>query len=239
MLGYAPATLDELMAFTAYDDFSLNNHQEWYAYEAGGPVLPVQIDNTRLDSAKKRLKYAADKAGLKLTDTKSAVVFEDRFNTLLSEWDSKARASWNFVAGHLRSIWDSFGHHNPYVVVDRQGGRKDYFDMLIETFPEAILGIVTEKPAYTRYRIQGGQKSMDITLQINSEQFHLPVAQASMTAKYVRELFMMRFQEYWRVHAPEVKPTFGYFGDGKRFLKEIEHLISELGIDRDLLIRKR
>jgi hypothetical protein len=58
-----------------------------------------------------------------------------------------------------------------------------------------------------------------------------------MTAKYVRELLMMRFQRYWREMAPQVRPTFGYFGDGRRFLDEIEPILERLQIDRATLIR--
>jgi hypothetical protein len=65
------------------------------------------------------------------------------------------------------------------------------------------------------------------------------VALASMTAKYVRELLMDRFNRFWQHHAPDLKPTAGYVQDGRRFLAEIDPLIQSLGIDRRQLIRQR
>jgi hypothetical protein len=63
------------------------------------------------------------------------------------------------------------------------------------------------------------------------------VALASMTAKYVRELLMMRLNRYFRSHMPELKPTAGYVEDGRRYIGDIEPLIARLGVDRRSLIR--
>lgn len=78
---------------------------------------------------------------------------------------------------------------------------------------------------------------MRVTVQVASERRHLPTALASMTAKYVRELLLMRFQDYWRQHAPDVRPTYGYYGDGRRFLREIEPLFPLLKLERGVLVR--
>ncbi len=72
-----------------------------------------------------------------------------------------------------------------------------------------------------------------------AEDHSLPVALASMHAKYVRELFMMLFSRYWRAKAPEVKPTAGYGSDANRFLEEVSPAVDELGIPREMLVRQR
>jgi hypothetical protein len=80
---------------------------------------------------------------------------------------------------------------------------------------------------------------MELHFRVAGEQAHFPTALSSMIAKYIRELLMTRFQDYWRLHAPGVKPTRGYVTDGRRFLVQIEPLIKEMGIDRKTLIRDR
>ena len=65
------------------------------------------------------------------------------------------------------------------------------------------------------------------------------VALASIVSKYLRELFMHEFNEYWKTHLPDLAPTAGYPGDATRFLGEIEHLFAKLNLERDRIWRKR
>jgi hypothetical protein len=67
----------------------------------------------------------------------------------------------------------------------------------------------------------------------------MSVALASMLSKYLRETLMRRFNAFWRRYLPEVAPTAGYYGDGQRFLQDIELKRRELGITDELLIRSR
>jgi len=65
----------------------------------------------------------------------------------------------------------------------------------------------------------------------------MPVALASMVAKFTRELHMMRFNRYFASLVPDIKPTAGYVQDGRRFLKEIEPILAQNGLNRDVLVR--
>ena len=67
----------------------------------------------------------------------------------------------------------------------------------------------------------------------------LPVAVASMLSKYLREALMRRFNAFWQTHLPEVSPTAGYYGDGARFLQDIDSKRRELGIADAELVRSR
>ena len=67
----------------------------------------------------------------------------------------------------------------------------------------------------------------------------LPVALASMTAKYHRELAMRAFNHFWCERVPDLKPTAGYPLDAKRFKKAISPLQIKLGIADDCLWRWR
>ncbi len=60
-----------------------------------------------------------------------------------------------------------------------------------------------------------------------------------MLSKYLREALMRRFNAYWNRHLPDVQPTAGYYGDGVRFLHDIDAKRRELGVTDEDLIRSR
>lgn len=235
--GCNPECLDELLRQLAFDDESMIAVQPWYAGAGGTASLPVAVQCSDLLATSQRLAEATTRLRIRLADVNAAVVFEDRFNRLVAAGGSKAVCAWEFVSGHLRSIWNQFRRHQIFVAVDRQGGRKYYANLLRATFPEVTLEVLEEADRTSRYRIASGDGSMHIIVQVKGDMLHLPVAFASMTAKYVRELLMMRFQAFWKTHAPGVKPTCGYVNDGRRFLRQIEPFMDKLSIDPQALVR--
>ena len=66
-----------------------------------------------------------------------------------------------------------------------------------------------------------------------------PVALSSMTAKYLRELLMEEFNDYWQQHHPDLKPTKGYPVDAARFRDAISTSAAELGIQAENYWRNR
>ena len=89
----------------------------------------------------------------------------------------------------------------------------------------------------SRYRLRFGDSLATITFASKSDEHHFPVAIASMIAKYTRELHMIRLNRYFAGMMPKLKPTAGYVTDGRRFLKEIEPLLTNNGINRGDLVR--
>ena len=67
----------------------------------------------------------------------------------------------------------------------------------------------------------------------------LPTALASMTAKYLRELSMRAFNEFWCAHVPDLRPTAGYPSDSRRFRQAIADKQRELRIDDHAIWRNR
>jgi hypothetical protein len=60
-----------------------------------------------------------------------------------------------------------------------------------------------------------------------------------MASKYLRELAMRPFNEFWCRHVPELKPTAGYSTDSRRFKADISAAQSSLGIADRVLWRVR
>lgn len=235
--GIDPKNLGELLEQLGFDQLSFQIQQEWYQTANQEPSVPSFLSLPQLEKQKKRLHRAMLQNSIHLADIRAAVVFEDRFNQMVQIKGSKAGCAWAFVSGHLESIWSRYSEHHPLVVVDRQGGRKRYQELLEPIFDPAKVSTLYEDPLKSFYRITKGMRQMHILVQVKSENQHFPVALASMVAKYLRELLMVRFQSFWSAHAPKTKPTSGYFGDGRRFLKEIQPLIDQLNINPENLIR--
>jgi hypothetical protein len=235
--GAKPGTIEELLSMLAYDDLSRGSDRPWYDGADGSPLLPVDADSADLSRCGARLARFRERRNVRLEDMKVAVVFEDRFNRLVRQTGSKAGCLWEFVAGHLRAIWDEFAASRPFVAVDRLGGRTDYRGLLATSLPWADVVALETGAARSVYRLSDGELGMDVLFSVKGEKDHLPVALASMLSKYVRELFMLRFRSFWNSTAPDIKPTYGYQPDGSRFMDEIAPLADRMGIERDTFVR--
>lgn len=239
LAGHDPSTLEAMLSHVGLDDHSRVSQLLWYHDEAGGPLLPMHHTADQLAVTRGPLRRCADRAKVTVKELQSAVVYEDRFNKIIEATRSKGACAWQFVSQHLWEIWQRYGEHHPFVAVDRQGGRKVYHPHLQLIFEGAELRLLDESDDCSMYLIRKGDRAMTVSFETESEKRHLPTALASMTAKYLRETLMTRFNRFWRSHVPDVKPTAGYVQDGRRFLQEINDQIDRLGIDRKTLIRSR
>jgi len=82
-------------------------------------------------------------------------------------------------------------------------------------------------------------RTIRVAFLLGGESRSLPIALASMLAKYVRELHMALFNEFWAENVPGLKPTAGYPNDARRFLADIADARARLGIPDEILIRRR
>ncbi len=241
--GCSGLTISDLGQWLAgIGTFGLDEYQSlpWYALTSDSPwqSLPASADAGKLAIDRATLRQAMQKAGIELADLAVAPVLENRFNNMAQATRSKASVSFTFVAQHLASIFERYGQHDPITVVDRQGGRAHYRELLQFTFPHAKLSILDENENTSSYRIvePGGpgkpDRKMTVLFQVESEAQHLPAAMASVLAKYTRELLMARFQAYFSTRHPDIKPTAGYGSDAKRFWLQIQPNLAALNIQQ-------
>ncbi|MFG0331447.1 MAG: hypothetical protein ACF8PN_16280 [Phycisphaerales bacterium] len=210
----------------------------WYC----GPdcQAPVATSVDELSVAANALRRALERNGVSQVDLTCRLLTEPEFNERVERYGSKAAANFALVGRHLRSIMAEFGDDHPRVVVDRQGGRSQYVEPLAWVFPDAEIRILGESPSMSCYEVrQADGRRMNVIFKEDGDADHFPVALASMIAKYVRELLMLRFNRFFRQLNPELKPTAGYYGDGARFLRDIEPLLREHRLDRRRLVRRR
>lgn len=211
----------------------------WYAPCSDRPwdPLPSACTGDQITIVASMLRTAARVAAVRSLQPRAAVVFEDQFNQMVTTMRSKAAMSFTFVARHLAHLWNEHGLSHPLVVVDRQSGRRNYRELLAMMFEAVEIQVLEENPRRSAYFLRHGERAMTVRFEVEAEMAHMPVALASMTAKYTRELLMARFQAWFKQRAPHIRPTAGYATDARRFREEIEPVLGELAIDTKRLVR--
>lgn len=211
----------------------------WYAEDQERPwqSLPSASTSDEITLAGGMLSRACQDQGVCFGGFSAQVIYEDQFNQRVALTRSKASVSFTAVAHHLLSIMDQYGQHHPHVAVDRQSGRSRYRDLLAQVFEGASIDILGETSKDSAYRITQGDRSLSVSFMVEAEQRHMPVALASMTAKYTRELLMHRFNAYFADVAPGIAPTAGYGTDANRWRDEIIPQLIGSGISHERLRR--
>lgn len=252
-LGDRPATTNELFSRLG----AVLDAHPCYATSDQSPdtVLPCATPSGELGIAANLLNRTMVRANVDLLDLSCIAIGESRFNHIIRETGNKTSTTGFAIQAHMRKVWEKWGtlsdsanpdSHRVTIVCDRQGGRADYAPFLQHALRADAASVETLEQTDTRssYRLTaetpGGIKRLGISFMVEGEQHHLPIALASMTAKYVRELSMNRFNAYWaqqhsQSNQTELKPTAGYALDARRWLTDIASTMSKS--DREALTR--
>ena len=198
-------------------------------YPNGGFPLPVESNDVNLVDS---WRQACERLGVRLVAIRADVVEPLRFNRLVRHFDNKAQATSRLAMNLLKSVWHPNGD-DALIVADKHGGRNRYDALLSETFQVPVESIA-EGAEQSIYRVGRGE----LRFQPRAES-HGPVALASMTAKYLRELAMHQFNDFWKARVPELKPTQGYPVDAKRFRDDIATEKRRLQIADEAIWRER
>src|SRR5262249_43780247 len=133
----------------------------------------------------------------------------------------------------LALLADALAHcrgQRALVVCDKHGGRNFYGRLLQQQFPDVLVEVHGEGGAESIYRFGQPDERVEIRFRAGGESF-LPAALASMTSKYLRELSMRAFNDFWCTRVEDLAPTAGYPKDSRRFRAEIQQVQRDLGID--------
>lgn len=219
--------------------------------------LPIDTTRGEIDRLSERFNAACGLAGVRLAVLRVRLVYPSEFNTLTNRLGTKGAALSHVSIGLLRETIDEIdvitrdsphlrgrlvgvrgGLARTHITCDKHGGRNRYAAILQHHFPNEWIDTLAESGPASRYGWGPSESRVEICFRVGGEA-ELPVALASMTAKYHRELAMKAFNAFWCERIAELRPTAGYPTDAKRFKSAIMPLQSELGIDDDLLWRWR
>lgn len=209
----------------------------WYAGE--DVPLPMSAGATDIRLAGNAVATAMRDAGVSVLGLRSRVVFARQFNALLDKTRNKANTTSGVTNELIARAWGLSTRGPVMIFVDRQGGRMRYLPGLQRMFPDAAFKVLEETEVSSRYQMHEGDRQAEIHFSVGAEKLHFPVALASMLSKYLREVLMSRFNAFWAGHVASLKPTAGYYTDGRRFFDEIAPVMESLAIDRERVYRNR
>ena len=175
--------------------------------------------------------------GVELLAVACRWVFPEAFNAGLDRGLNKS----DLLSQTSLGLAADLRRHDPTaaasICCDRHGGRKRYAGVVSHCFAAARVEPLTETPACSRYLIHADGPSTAISFSVGGEAL-LPVAVASMTAKYVRELAMAAFNHFWAGRSPALRPTAGYPLDARRWWQESAAVRQQLMIPDRALWRR-
>ena len=201
--------------------------------------LPVTVEASAVADGAGRFRSACELAGIKNLWVRTRITPPARFNDLLEKYHSKAGVLADGVCELIQLGREPDNGLEPvHFLIDRQGGRWYHSAMLNNACPDGWIDVISENCNCSRYHMNG-PRPLYWTFQVEGDSLYLPVALASMTSKYLREIFMRQFNRFWLEKLPNLKPTAGYPGDAARFYKFIKPVMAELGIEERRVWRRR
>lgn len=220
----APAALAEINAAPWHEQFN--------------PRLPIAAGRRELAEGLGRVRNGLRSARVRLLAVRARLIFPARFNALVDQLGSKGAALSRETVGLLGELLPRCGNHPILVTGDKHGGRNCYAPFLQQQFDEHLVEIYGEGAAESVYRFGPAERRVEVRFRVRGEEW-LPVALASMVAKYLRELSMKAFNEFWCARVPDLRATAGYPADAHRFKQQIAGAQSLLGIEDHILWRAR
>jgi hypothetical protein len=230
LLDIQPRTYDDLLDFVCptADARGCCAQSPWY----DGPNCRVPAESHDF-SIVDAWKQSCQQNKIQLKAIKAAIVEPQQFNRMLDAYDNKSLLVSRVAFQLLRSVWNP-DDGDTFIIGDKHGGRNRYDLLLSEVLDGEMIFRVKESADRSDYRV--GKTVLRFEPRAEA---HGPVALASMTAKYIRELAMSQFNQFWSRHVSDLKPTQGYPGDSTRFRDQITDAQKTLGISDAVLWRYR
>lgn len=204
--------------------------------------LPIRASLEAIKTLGRRFGETLDKADIQLQAVQCELVFPSEFNRQVEALGNKAHLLSSRTLALASRLIQQFSQDEQTdtitIVCDKHGGRSKYAAMVQHWLNPNSLLIDLESRDMSQYRFEAGVLSGSIQFKTKGESF-LPTALASMVAKYLREVCMAGWNQFWSQHVPDIRPTKGYPVDAKRFKKEIEQAQRKLGIQDEVIWRSR
>jgi ribonuclease HII len=167
-------------------------------------------------------------------------VCEREFNEACARDGSKGTVLFRETMRVMRGVIDTLPEGAEVdVLCDKHGGRRRYADLLMAELGPSSLLTERESAAHSSYRLKVDGRPMRIRFLAKADALDPPVSLASMTAKFVRELFMEALNEFFGARRGGLRPTAGYTVDGRRFLEDVRPVLEDLGVPLDCFVRSR
>lgn len=199
--------------------------------------LPVKADPAQIQQLGNRFRESSRSANVRLLELQCVPVFPPQFNDQVEQMGNKATLLSTETLQLVRRLMNR-SDDDIEIGCDKHGGRSKYAALIQSILTDEFVMVGEEKLEVSDYSFREHDRDVFIRFQAKGESF-LPTALASMVSKYMREVFMMLWNEFWQMKIPNIKPTKGYPVDAKRFKSEISAIQAELGIEDRLIWRNK
>ena len=235
--GGVPATWEALVAAIAADRDRVVDGKPGPAEAGVRAAIELPLEAIAADCLKVagRVEAGLTAGGVTLTTIRCRVIQPQEFNRLLAaglnKSDILSQATLDLAAPLVAAAMSG----QVVVWCDRHGGRRRYAPLLTRTLGAPLVQVVEETPERSVYHVPDASCRIEFCVRGESR---LPVALASMTAKYVREISMHAFNAFWGSRQPGLEPTAGYPVDAARWRDEAAAVVRRDGCDWDDLWRR-
>jgi ribonuclease HII len=236
-MGKSPGSWRELVREVSPEAAPLLDNYPWYG--VSDFPLPSAEGVGDIPTRANALKRDLIENGVEPAGVFCDPVPEGHFNGLIDKIGNKS----SLVMGRMLRLVDRIlrlvERGFVRICVDHVGGRVRYREALQTAFSGCALEIIEETPERSAYRLNDGRRTCELEFRIKGEEGSFCVALASMFSKYLRELHMRAFNEYWCGQHEGLRPTAGYHTDAERWLEDAAPALKRLAIDRRMLVRSR
>jgi len=198
-------------------------------------ALPREAGASACRNEAAGLRRHLERDGVTLLRMACRILHPAEFNALLGEGLNKSDIL-SQVTLELAAALRATSADEPAIIwCDRHGGRKHYGGLVSRHFETPLVRAIEETATRSAYLFASPACRVEFCVGGESR---VPVALASMTAKYVRELAMQSFNAFWSARMPGLRPTAGYPVDAGRWRDDAAAAIRSLGIGADLVWRR-
>lgn len=236
-VGPRPRSWREAWEALDADGFARVESLPWH----DGYDRPLTRDAATIDRQAAAVRAGAEVAGVRLVAMRCRAVFPELWNQRIEEHLNKSTVLSLVTLELLGDVLDVLGtlEAGPVLAIcDKHGGRDRYRPLLQRCLTDALVEVRCEGRDESQYGWGRGERRVDVAFRAKAERY-LPAALASMASKYLRELAMEAFNDFWRRHVPGLAATAGYPVDAARFKADIASAQQALGIDDRILWRDR
>ena len=232
---FCPENLNAFLKLISLEP-ECNLQDKWYARST--LKLPVEVDRQGLMLAVNIFERELRAVSAEIAGVYTVPLIERQYNRFAKLMKNKAQILFSQTARIIARIISQSNERRIRIFIDKQGGRNSYTNNLLKFFSQWQLRILKESDEQSVYVLANNNRAIEISFTKNGEQYNLLTAWASIVSKYVRELFMIQFNNYWLGLDKRLKPTAGYWQDGQRFVRDILPLMKRMNIKEDELIRQ-
>jgi hypothetical protein len=201
--------------------------------------FPVVADLATIERLSQRFLETCQRASVRLRAVECKVLFSDEFNRELNTFGNKANLLSSHTLELVKLLLEQAAAEQPVRIgCDKHGGRNKYAALVQHFLEPEFVRVVRESLEVSEYEFQHRGRSVSMRFAARGESF-LPTALSSMVAKYLREVIMLGWNQFWLNELPKLRPTQGYPQDAKRFLQDINAVRGRLGIAVESIWRRR